>query len=212
MPKGSLVYGIGVGENWDFDKYLASSGAEVFSFDCSQNYSTHLAPGVIFDKTCLAGHTGFELYKPRKVHRPMATVCELINRNKHYGRYMHVLKIDCEGCEWRALERFFQGCAGLLPQNIGQLLMEIHFSVKKGIYDVEEYKRMLRVFASLKGHGFEVFHREVAWGGELYRELLPEVREALMLRERDRDFMGYNLHLINTALREVPAAIPFNGS
>jgi len=205
VPKGALVYGVGVGENWDFDIHMANQGAQVFSFDCTQNYKPDLAPGVRFEKTCLGGHTGTELYGKKTV-RTLATLCELINRNGHAGRYLHVLKIDCEGCEWRALERFFQGCPGLLASNVGQILMEVHMSKKKGIHDTTEFKRMLRVFAFLKGHGFEAYFRERTWGGEAYRELLPAVRKALKLGKA-RDFMGFNLNLINTVLRDVPPVI-----
>eukprot|EP00276_Gloeochaete_wittrockiana_P011407 CAMPEP_0184649486 /NCGR_PEP_ID=MMETSP0308-20130426/6873_1 /TAXON_ID=38269 /ORGANISM="Gloeochaete witrockiana, Strain SAG 46.84" /LENGTH=377 /DNA_ID=CAMNT_0027082261 /DNA_START=27 /DNA_END=1160 /DNA_ORIENTATION=+ len=205
-----LAYTIGVGGNWDFEKTLASEHHDVNAFDCTVDLKPHqLVPGLTFEKTCLGGHTGHFLM-PRggkQVKFAIGTICDLVNRNKNYGRFMDVLKVDCEGCEWRAFERLFQGCPGLLGANIGQILIEMHMVKGTMVNDEEEYKRMLRVFASLKAHGFVPMWRHVTHGGLQNREFLPEVREALKLSPTQPGFMGYEMGLINTAPRQVPPSL-----
>mmetsp|Transcript_2809 Transcript_2809/g.4268 ORF Transcript_2809/g.4268 Transcript_2809/m.4268 type:complete len:349 (+) Transcript_2809:213-1259(+) len=208
-----LAYTVGVGKNWDFEKTLAAEHHDVHSFDCTVKLSPEqLVPGMTFEKTCLGGHTGkFSLVRGgRPQNFAIGSICDLVNRNKDSGRFMDVLKIDCEGCEWRAFERLFQGCPGLLGANIGQILIEMHM-VKSTMVDGDnEYKRMLRVFATLKAHGFVPFWRRITYGGEEHRELLPQVRAALKLAPTDRGFMGYEMGLINTVPREVPRMLKSN--
>mmetsp|Transcript_28253 Transcript_28253/g.45760 ORF Transcript_28253/g.45760 Transcript_28253/m.45760 type:complete len:351 (-) Transcript_28253:353-1405(-) len=204
---GGLVYSIGVGGNWDFDKTLANDGLEVHSFDCTVQLNKHqLVPGMSFEKTCLGGYTGEFTMKRGGVLKqfPIASLCDLVNRNSHYGRFMHILKVDCEGCEWKMFERFFQGCPGLLGSNIGQILIEMHFAKTTMVSNVDEFKRMLRVFASFKAHGFVPFMRRITWGGETNRELIPELKEALRMGPNARTFMGFEMGMINTAPRQVP--------
>ena len=80
----------------------------------------------------------------------------------HTHRTIHVLKIDCEGCELDVLEAQVFTPMQNKQLKIGQLQAELHLDAKHGS---TTYPRLAAFFAAADAAGLRIFHKERnQWG------------------------------------------------
>jgi len=199
IPPKCIIYSVGIGPDHSFETEMARRGCQVRGFDCTVSRKRNPAPGFSFRRVCLADHTGREMFGDTS--RPVWSLCQMLKHGGHIHSSIHTIKIDCEGCEWKALEHFFTQCPKVDFTKIGQLLLEIHMSIPLKVPSSREVARMFRVFTLLEQHGFKVFYRRQSNGGPGNELLLPEVRQALQLSNTTHDYMGYELAFINTKFK-----------
>jgi len=186
--KECLVYGIGISDNWDFEKAMAQKGCEVHAFDPTikkpPSDESKRLPNLHFHRWGLAGET-----KETGVHKvagtksgatatsqPMYTLADIMEKLGHGQRRLSVFKIDCEGCEWAAMAAF----PDELWSRIDQLSLELHYGKELMLDSQAQLKRAARVTDMLRSHGFAEWRNDWRDGYESHRQLLPELNEAGM--------------------------------
>jgi hypothetical protein len=150
-----LVYSVGSNGDASFEADIIQSlGCEVHTFDPTGN-STEYAS--------IAGSTG-AIFHPIGVSSvpkttqnqvtgdtvqlmPLQDIVELLG---HTNRHIHILKIDCEGCEYAAFKSFWPHIkAGNIY--VGQIQIELH-----GL----NFRQVAIFFESADDAGYMLFHKE----------------------------------------------------
>ena len=131
-----LAYSVGIADDWRFDDALAALDFEVHAFDPTKQFKErhvkHAVSKVHFYPWGLTGESyGTRLMKSTygDLEGPLLSLSSLRERLGHRGP-MHVLKIDCEGCEWDA----FYGMAHRTPTvlaDVSVLMIEVHLTAAR---------------------------------------------------------------------------------
>mmetsp|Transcript_93823 Transcript_93823/g.171980 ORF Transcript_93823/g.171980 Transcript_93823/m.171980 type:complete len:965 (-) Transcript_93823:165-3059(-) len=183
-----LVYGIGVSDNWDFEKAMAAKGCEVHAFDPTidkpPSDESERLPNLHFHRWGLAMQTaesGSHKVAGTKsgateTSQPMLTLADMMERLGHSGRRLSAFKIDCEGCEWASLSVI----PGNLWDRIDQLSFELHYGIELMLDSPEQLRRAATVADALQAHGFVDWRSDLRDGYPRHRQLLPELYEAGM--------------------------------
>ena len=228
---GCLVYTVGIGNDWRFEDRMARHGCEVHSFDPTehllQSHYAHTQPGVSFHPWGLHGAEGCRAKAENEsfygaLSGPMLTLTQLLGRLGHAHRKLHVLKIDCEGCEWDVFDHLRRSQPALLSR-VTLLLLELHLggtTFKMGTDgDVARAASLyLHVF---KQHGFCVYFHRINPVGEMFRDYHKVLLDAgaaagrpsyeIGLRrcvERSENISSYGW--ASWGMGEIPAALSFN--
>jgi Methyltransferase domain len=134
--KDCLVYSFGIHTSWEWEEKMAHLlHCEVHAFDPTMNHPTNLAPGVTFHKLGLQAD-GTDLSKTHAFEydaidpKLLLTLGQIMARLGHVGRKLDVLALDCEGCEWGALNQL--ACSGESAL-VDQLFLELHFQKDLGL-------------------------------------------------------------------------------
>jgi len=79
--------------------------------------------------------------------KSLSTVIEELG---HQNRVIDIFKIDCEGCEWRTAEKWFEAA---IKHNvmIRQIQVEVHANTPKAMHDF---------FDLMYDNGYVIFHKE----------------------------------------------------
>eukprot|EP00934_Nitzschia_sp_Nitz4_P009000 Nitzschia sp. Nitz4//scaffold51_size120721//61613//62572//NITZ4_003731-RA/size120721-processed-gene-0.126-mRNA-1//1//CDS//3329553874//8990//frame0 len=167
-----LLYSIGSNGNyqWEDGMFLETGGfCEIHVFDYSQNYTRkkNQERNIHFHQLGLQGSN-------EPIQGPLwRTFPQMVKELGHENRTIHVLKIDCEGCEWDS----YPDWIGL---DIRQVLVETHSLP-------ENKSQGLAFFNSFLNNNFILYSKEVnPWGGGQYVEFS-------YLRMHP-DFLGDNVH------------------
>ena len=138
--KTCLVYSFGLDNSIDWEARMASVfGCEVYGFDPTSKFNATPAPGVHFRKlglkgigsddalstTTNAGH--YDTINTTLLH----TLNEIRDMLGHQGREIDVLRMDCEGCEYRVLNEL--ACNGDGYRFVRQLMVEFHWQKNLGL-------------------------------------------------------------------------------
>jgi hypothetical protein len=157
---GCLVYTVGIGNDWRFEDRMARHGCEVHSFDPTEHllqlHYAHAQSGVSFHPWGLHGAEGCRAVAENEsfygaLNGTMLTLKQLLGRLGHAHRKLHVLKIDCEGCEWEVFDHLRRSQPTLLSR-IKLLLLELHLGGR--IFKIDTDGDVARA-ASLYFHVFE---------------------------------------------------------
>lgn len=139
-----LVYSFGIANEWDFEDGMASVfGCEVHAFDPTTAFvgvhRAHNVEDVHFHYTGL-GHTTSTEQTSSTSNIPVQhdgtygelggnflTLGSIVRQLSHEHRRINILKIDCEGCEWRSLYELSQHDSAILD-NVCNIYLELHFT------------------------------------------------------------------------------------
>jgi len=182
-----LVYGVGIADNWDFEKAMARHGCEVHAFDPTIEKPPKEEPSLAnlhFHRWGLAGKTERSgthqvrgtLSGAKVTDEPMLTLADMMEELGHTGRQLTVLKVDCEGCEWASLSVV----SPELWSRIGQMSLELHFSDGLMLDSPEQVHNAAIVAKALQDAGFTKWRPDIREGWPWHRNLRPELLEAGM--------------------------------
>jgi len=182
-----LVYGVGIADNWEFEKAMARHGCEVHAFDPTIAKPPTEEPSLTnlhFHRWGLSGVTERNgthqvrgtLDGSKTTVQPMFTLADMMKELGHTGRKLTVFKVDCEGCEWNSLS--------VIPtelwSRIGQLSLELHFSDGLMLDSAEQVHKAAKVATALQSAGFTKWRPDIREGWPWHRHLLPELLAAGM--------------------------------
>ena len=181
-----LAYLFGVGDSWALDDSIANLGCDVHSFDPTvqllQRHQSHTHPGVTFHPWGLSDASGAMLTEGARERSSiygaldptgLFTLSEIKMKLGHDARTIHILKIDCEGCEWAALAQMASEVPSPL-ESVGQLFVELHPALKTNApSDIQAMQRgIMHVL-----EGFDVWWYHPNAGGRKARKFPPHVRK-----------------------------------
>lgn len=188
LSKTCLVYGVGVAQDWSFERALAAEGCEVHLFDPTVSHASRPDPrfrNISFHKWGL-DHPAAAEYNASVAARRFGyglTQGELLPleailvRLGHLERRISVLKVDCEGCEWAAL--------GTLPQHVwdrvDQLVVELHMSTAYSFASRAAVSRAATLVEQLSAADFHLWYSEPnlgGWPGTSLRKIWPPLLAA----------------------------------
>ncbi|XP_042865197.1 uncharacterized protein LOC122248896 isoform X1 [Penaeus japonicus] len=171
-----IVYSIGIGHDFSFDRAMGSYGCDVFSFDDDSYhdlYGTNPFPRVHFAHIRLGKsilwdteinnlkNTTFEF-----LYRPLDNIMYILHHEKSN---IDFLKLDIEGQEWEVFEESIFKMDIL--ERTRQLAIEIHME-KFAEKDLapralnEAIGKYLRFFEGLQERGFQLAHYEPNYMGD----------------------------------------------
>lgn len=130
IGKNFTVYAFGTAGVAKFEEYVASLGASVFAFDCTDKMRSEWNGKFVFNNWCLGKQASFEenFYSARAENKTFLfySLPEIKTKLGHASRHVDVdvLKMDIEGFEWNILEsEIVHGDEDSLPK---QILFELH--------------------------------------------------------------------------------------
>jgi hypothetical protein len=156
------VYSIGIRDIYSAELLYGREGCEVHAFDCTTTLDPKkLGPNVTFHPWCLGTNTS-ELKLDGKgsaamnlaQSREFLDLRTIITRLGHEAEELTILKMDCEGCEWNALDFLSRNMPEFFSR-IRMLLLEIHFVTNLAPGEsgrIEELKTVARVAEALKNY------------------------------------------------------------
>lgn len=185
--KNCLVYGVGIADNWEFEKAMARHGCEVHAFDPTIAKPPTDEPSLTnlhFHRWGLSGKTERNgthevrgtLDGKKVTDQAMFTLEDMMTELGHSGRQLTVLKIDCEGCEWAALS----AVPASLWSRIGQMSLELHFSDGLMLDSPQQLHKAAEVSSALQREGFVKWRPDIREGWPWHRHLLPDLLDAGM--------------------------------
>lgn len=153
--KKCLVYSVGSNGEVSFERDVVKTlGCRVVTFDPtgpSEEYKERVeAVGGTFHAIGVSGSPSTFKNSATKQKVKLLPIKDIMLMLGHVRRHVHILKIDCEGCEWGVF-------ATLWPQledgqvSIGQIQIEIHGT---------EFAKIASFFKGADRAGFMVFHKE----------------------------------------------------
>lgn len=159
-----LVYSVGSAGDETFEHDIISNlGCEVHTFDPTGN-STHFkhvleGVGAHFHSIGVGGHTSTMANTVTGEAARILPILDIVKLLGHGRRDISMLKIDCEGCEYKAFDVLWhQVEAGLV--SIGQIQIEMHGTNHD---DINSF------FEGSDRAGYMVFHKERNhWGCKGY--------------------------------------------
>lgn len=161
--KRCLVYSVGIRQVYAAEALYGSLGCEVFAFDCtSTNLAKVLAPNVTFYPWCVGDATlelqvGDGAVLNEQSSGIFKTLPEIMKELGHTDRELTVLKMDCEGCEWRALVEV----AAAYPKmfgHIGMIFLELHWVRNPLRTEDEEIADQAAVSKAMRSFFVQHFH------------------------------------------------------
>ena len=143
--KSCLVYSIGSDNDFSFEHGIltdVSSECEIHTFDPTIGKIPVDVPSenIHFHPWGLAQEDGGD-YK---------TLPSIIKELGHTGHTIDILKIDCEGCEWKTFEQWFDG-----HTIIRQIQVEVHGGTVGAMPVVAQ-----SFMSFLQRHNYVIFHKE----------------------------------------------------
>jgi hypothetical protein len=138
-----LVYSFGIHFSWEWEEKVARLfGCEVHAFDPTMNHRKDLAPGLTFHKlglqavgTNMSRTHGAEYNAIDPAH--LLPLNEIMVRLGHQNRRIDVLMMDCEGCEWGALNQL--ACSPARDhRSVKQIVTEFHYQKSLGLETEED--------------------------------------------------------------------------
>jgi hypothetical protein len=161
-----LVYNIGSNNVVSFEQAIrdrTGDHCEIHTFDPTL-WRPYIAPhlSTFHDIGFTGNYSGASsLGMPPKWRAKLRTIQEVLRELGHVGRRIDVFKVDCEGCEWDAMQLVFDEIAAK-RMTVGQLLIEVH-TKPKGLVDYAQ--GILRFFERADDVGLRVFSKERnGWG------------------------------------------------
>lgn len=144
-----LVYSVGSNLDDSFERDVRNSTTcEIHTFDPTINMSLLTPAAHAFNYT--AHSVGLAATESRFAYGVVRPLSAILHSLGHTNRFLSILKVDCEGCEYEAFKSVFQDCAeGKL--RIGQLQIELHNS---------SYSNITSFFDGADRCGLMIFHKE----------------------------------------------------
>jgi hypothetical protein len=150
-----LMYSVGSYGDAQFEHDIKQNfGCEIHTFDPTGN-STRFAEnveraGATFHAIGVDGSVS-TMWNPDtgKLSR-LLPITDIVNMLGHAGRHIHILKIDCEGCEYAA----FKSLWGHIKEGavtIGQIQIELHRT---------DFGNISSFFEGADDAGYMIFHKE----------------------------------------------------
>jgi hypothetical protein len=132
------VYSFGIHASWEWEEKVARLfGCEVHAFDPTMNHKKDLAPGLTFHKLGLQA-VGTDMSRTHGAEYDAIDPSLLLPLNRimerlgHENRTIDVLMMDCEGCEWGALNQL--ACSPARDsRRVRQIVTEFHFQKSLGL-------------------------------------------------------------------------------
>ena len=162
-PSGSndkcIVYSFGIRDLYTAELLYGREGCDVYAFDCTVSYPEELGANVTFKPWCL-GSDSSELKLDGKESQAMQTaknaifmdLPSIVKTLGHEEDELTILKMDCEGCEWNALDALLSRMPEFFSR-IRMLLLELHFvtNLPPGSRErTEEIRTIARVMDSFR--------------------------------------------------------------
>jgi hypothetical protein len=146
-----VFFSYGISHDWTFDSQLAMDwNCEGLLFDPTINHPPVMQPGNLkFARkgAPILGGNSFEVISPVKLRKELK-----------YER-VHVLKMDCEGCEYALIKDVAQEDLNFFDR-IDQFSVEIHLSTK-WIRSNEHINNLGLLYHVLFSAGFELIHKDI---------------------------------------------------
>lgn len=135
LKEHCVVYSVGSNNDFSFEESIHSfnPACEIHTFDPTVKYPTNRPPYVHFHRYGVGKSDRLDVKLTKDIMQKLG------------HKSVSVLKVDCEGCEYDAFE-------GLKFSNVGQILVEVHFT--RGPMEIH------RLFRLLTDHGFAIFSKE----------------------------------------------------
>jgi hypothetical protein len=160
-----IIYSIGVREIYTAELLYGRAGCEVHAFDCTINHPQQLGPNVTFHPWCL-GTDSSELKLdggPKRDDNGLKfkQLPAIINELGHQNEELTMLKMDCEGCEWDALDSL-QIQMPTFFSRIRMMYLELHYVSNNKVGSVERAKemstmtRVTRTFGNFSTFGYSI--------------------------------------------------------
>jgi len=187
-----LVYGVGVAQDWSFERSLAAEGCEVHLFDPTVSHAVSLDrffPNITFHRLGLAseaaaaynGSTAAKTYNYGRVEGQLLPLEDIIRRLGHQHRTISVLKVDCEGCEWQALGAISDASWA----SIGQLVVELHMGTAYDFYGARPLAQAEQLVGRLRTAGMRPWYSEPNVGSGRLKQIWPPLVRAGYPRGKD---------------------------
>ena len=178
---GCLVVSVGARTAWKFEDAMVHAGCDVVAVDPSLPLlANNMARAHAFTRSKASGRLRF-LYADlrgtnatggalppdpavshgRSFSAPRLTLDAMIELLTEPHQSIHVLKMDCAGCEWEVLA----DVAARRPETltrVRQLHLELHLLPRYGFTRHEQLQTLLRHLRH--AHGFRIFHTTVGAG------------------------------------------------
>jgi hypothetical protein len=161
VPKNRrcLVYSVGIRDIYQNELLMGREGCEVHAFDCTVDYPAVLGPNVTFHPWCLGTSMGELLLDgaQRQGHaerKQFLQLDEVVRRLGHVDDELTVLKMDCEGCEWAALDALRTRMPEFLAR-VRMMMLEIHLIVNEKASESDRRSAvdlMARVVDNFRGY------------------------------------------------------------
>ena len=149
-----LAISVGLGGEVEFENALSAIGCEVHGFDPTESLRLAHSKAAqqhswTFHPVGLAGAPAGRnnWYGDLCAGSEMLTLPQMLHRVAGESRQVHVLKVDCEGCEWQAL---VASTPALL--RVDEFLVELHLTPQYGLLRDEILPRVLGVVSSAGLH------------------------------------------------------------
>ena len=168
-----LVYGIGVANDWTFERSLAERGCEVHLFDPTVKHAAR--PDARFRNIAFhewglqsASTVAYNESASRKqhhygtVHGTLLSFSAMRQKLGHENRTISVLKVDCEGCEWEALTQIPR----VSWDKVDQFVVELHMGTANGFQSDADLRRATQLVTLLSSTGLRLWYSEPNVGGD----------------------------------------------
>lgn len=154
--KHCLVYSVGSDGEVSFEAdIIRRLGCEVHTFDPTGNSdeikASVEATGAKFHPIGIGGGSGSMLHNNiSSTNVQLKPITDVIEMLGHNGRHISILKIDCEGCEYEALDALWTRLVDGRV-SIGQIQIELHMN---------DFATINRFFEEANNAGYMLFHKE----------------------------------------------------
>jgi len=157
-----LVYSIGSNYDFQFEQGLGmhAPNCEFHTFDGTMDLSNRALPPGLEEKNIHFHNWNLGVTSEVDAQgKTTKSIGDIVNELGHKGRKIHVLKLDCEGCEYQVLPDLMEYIKAR-DVEIDQIQVEMH-----GV----DAAPVQQVFQSLRGANFALFHKERNhWGCKGY--------------------------------------------
>jgi len=194
-----VAYSFGVGGNYEFEAYIVSQWhCAVHAFDPTRElrelHERSKPAGVVFHYKGLRGRHALPSQTVVNSYGSidmsiLSDLPFLLAENNH--RYVDVLKIDCEGCEWAVFNSLD---AEWLGRHVQKLLVEVHF---RGAYPT---KQQLRKFWNVTLQSFRLAYRHLVVKKQfstMWMQTAAGGDEVLMMDNASGTFVEYAFENMN---------------
>jgi len=185
-PKNCIAYDIGIRTQWGLPEKLHKLfGCMPYSFDPSDKYERSHRNFALKNKWANFHYWGlgsseigssaksFTHFKFGSVGNRVKTFKETMQKLNHDK--VHVIKIDCEGCEWE----MFHHIATQSPKTLSDthvILVEMHFARHLQMNSVQALGYTASFFWHvILNHGFRVWYVGFNDGWDASRDMYPEI-------------------------------------
>ena len=219
-----LVYSVGISTLTAYEIALGERGCEVVALDCTVSHPTSLGENVIFKPWCISAADegelaademrrvadmlqGSTIYGGMVKGGEVVTLAKAMERMGHAGRRLTILKLDCEGCEWRVVPHLSRTQPIWWSSMVDELQIELHVHEKGELDSARGFKRAAATYDALRG--FASHFQSVNRGAPGEGGVAPSLRRSGVLE----DTCCYEHGLVNRArLSSKPALASKNST